>query len=324
MMRTRRFRDPAVTSSASRPDSIHRPVRLPTSRFATVRGLRLHMLTWGDSGLATAERPALVLAHGWMDVAASFQFLVDALRNERHVTALDWRGFGLTEPPAGVDTYWFPDYLGDLDAVLDELSPEQPVDLLGHSMGANVAMLYAGVRPERIRRLVNLEGFGLPNGPATLAPKRYAAWLEELKQPQRLRDYASVEEVAERLRRNNPRLTAERAAWLAPHWSRRDEATGRWVIQGDPAHKRANPVLYRAEEALACWARIAAPVLWVEGRQTDVAKYWGDRYPRAEFEARLNVVPRVERVILEDAGHMLHHDQPEQLAVHIERFFEAA
>lgn len=312
-----------MTASPFRPGKAYRPARLPTSLFETVRGLRLHLLTWGDRGLVTAQRPALVLAHGWMDVAASFQFLVDALRHERHVIALDWRGFGLTEPPAGTDTYWFPDYLADLDAVLDELSPGQPVDLLGHSMGANVAMLYAGIRPERVRRLVNLEGFGLPNGPATLAPKRYAAWLDELKQPQRLRDYASVNEVAERLRRNNPRLSAEHAAWLAPHWSRLDETTGRWVIQGDPAHKRANPALYRAEEALACWARITAPVLWVEGRQTDVAKYWGDRYPRSEFEARLKVVPTVERVILEDAGHMLHHDQPEQLAARIERFLQA-
>ncbi|MBA3599508.1 MAG: alpha/beta hydrolase [Methylibium sp.] len=323
-MRTRRFRDSAVTASASlRPDSTHRAARLSASRFETVRGLRQHMLTWGDPGLVTRQRPALVLAHGWMDVAASFHFLVDALQHERHVIALDWRGFGLSGTLPGSDTYWFPDYLGDLDALLDTVLPDQPVDLLGHSMGANVAMLYAGVRPERIRRLVNLEGFGLPDGPATLAPKRYAAWLDELRQPQRLRDYAGVDEVAERLRRNNPRLTAERAAWLAPHWSRRDEATGRWVIQGDPAHKRANPVLYRAEEALACWARITAPVLWVEGRQTDVAKYWGDRYPRNEFETRLKVVPKVERVILEDAGHMLHHDQPEQLAAHIERFLEA-
>ena len=113
-------------------------------------------------------------------------------------------------------------------------------------------------------------------------------------------------------------------SWLAPHWSRLDAASGRWVIQGDPAHKRANPVLYRAAEAVACWSQITAPVLWVEGRQTEVHKYWGERYPIAEFEERLKAVARIERVVLEEAGHMLHHDQPELLAAHIERFLSAA
>jgi pimeloyl-ACP methyl ester carboxylesterase len=101
------------------------------------------------------------MVHGWMDVGASYQFVVDALTTDRWVVAPDWRGFGLT-PSGGADSFWFPDYLADLDALLDLLSPDAPVDLVGHSMGGNVAMMYAGIRPERIRTLVNLEGFGLP------------------------------------------------------------------------------------------------------------------------------------------------------------------
>jgi pimeloyl-ACP methyl ester carboxylesterase len=293
----------------------------PSSLRLPVRGLDLHLQVWGESALAHAPTPPLVLLHGWMDIGASFQFMVEALNAPRRVIAPDWRGFGRSNR-SGSDSYWFADYLGDLDALLDHLSPGQPVDLLGHSMGGNIAMLYAGVRPQRVRRLINLEGFGLPQTRPEEAPERYARWLDELREPQRLRDYASLAEVAERLRRNNPRLTAERAAWLAPHWAREDGA-GRWVIEGDPAHKRANPVLYRAEEALACWARITAPVLWVEGRQTEVARHWGDRYPRSEFEQRLAVLQRCEQVVLEDAGHMLHHDQPGPLAVEIERFLAA-
>lgn len=286
-----------------------------------VRGLELHLQVWGEPASANASTPPLVLLHGWMDMGASFQFMVEALRTPRHVVAPDWRGFGRSDR-SGADSYWFADYLGDLDALLEQLSPGGPVDLLGHSMGGNIAMLYAGVRPHRVRRLINLEGFGLPASQPEEAPERYARWLDELPQPQTLRDYASLAEVAERLRRNNPRLSAARAAWLAPHWARED-AQGRWVIEGDPAHKRTNPVLYRAEEALACWARITAPVLWVEGRQTEVTRHWGDRYPRHEFEQRLAVLPRCERVVLEDAGHMLHHDQPEPLAAAIEAFLQA-
>nr|WP_297357211.1 alpha/beta hydrolase [uncultured Caldimonas sp.] len=294
--------------------------RPPKSGFLTVRGLRYHVQTWGQPGLATTERPALVMLHGWMDVGASFQFAVDALGADRYVIAPDWRGFGLTETPP-TDTYWFPDYLADLDALLDQLLPDQPIDLLGHSMGGNVAMLYAGIRPERVRRLINLEGFGLPDSRPAQAPKRYVQWLDDLKTPQQLRTYDSLAAVAERLRKNNPLLREDRAAWLARHWSRQDEQ-GQWAILGDPAHKRANPVLYRKEEALACWQRITAPVLWVEGDQTDVSKWWGDRYPRSDFETRLAVVPRLERHVLSPAGHMLHHDQPEALARHIEAFLD--
>jgi pimeloyl-ACP methyl ester carboxylesterase len=213
------------------PYAVRRPSR---SLFLDVRGLRQHVLQWGDASLATPQRPPLFMVHGWMDVAASFQFVVDELPSDRLVFALDWRGFGLSESPAA-DSYWFPDYLGDLDAVLDALAPGQPVDLLGHSMGGNVVMIYAGVRPDRIRRLVNLEGFGMPESRPHQAPKRYAQWLDELKQPVELRSYDSVQAVAERLRKTNPLLSDTRAAWLASHWSlRRDD--GRWHILGDPAH----------------------------------------------------------------------------------------
>jgi pimeloyl-ACP methyl ester carboxylesterase len=286
------------------------------------RKVQCQLREWGAASQSTPERPSLVLTHGWMDVGASFQFVVDELArlegDTRHVVALDWRGFG-GSTGGDVDAYWFHDYLGDLDAVLDALSPGTPVDLAGHSMGGNVVMNYAGVRPARVRRLVNLEGFGLPDMKPEQAPDRLAKWLDELKEAPSLRSYASVDEVAARLRGNNPRLSADKAEWLAPHWSER-RADGRWHILADPAHKLANPVAYRAAEIVASWRRIAAPVLWVEGADTDVAKYWGHRYPRAEFEERLAQAPRVERLLLEDCGHMLHHDQPAAVAARLRAF----
>jgi pimeloyl-ACP methyl ester carboxylesterase len=292
--------------------------RRAASRLHTLRGLRHHVLQWGDASLAGPDKPPLVMLHGWMDVGASFQFVVDAMADERLVWAPDWRGFGLSDTTPA-DTYWFPDYLGDLDALLDTLAPGQAVDLLGHSMGGNVAMLYAGVRPGRVRRLVNLEGFGMPQSQPHQAPKRYAQWLDELKTPPALRTYDGVDAVAERLRKTNPLLTAARAAWLAERWSR-PRADGRREILGDPLHKRINPALYQKPEVLECWKRIEAPVMWVEGDRTDAPKWWGDRYPRADFESRLAVLARVERHVLSPAGHMLHHDQPERLAELVEAF----
>jgi len=290
-----------------------------------VRGLRYHTWQWGGPELVRADRPPLVMVHGWMDVGASYQFLVDALARtegfDRWVIAPDWRGFGLTETPSA-DTYWFPDYLADLDALLDVLhgglTPNMPVDLLGHSMGGNVVMSYAGVRPDRVRSLTNLEGFGMPATRAEQAPKRLAQWLDELKTPQTLRSYGSVHEVAQRLQKNNPLLPADKAAWLAPHWSRVGD-DGRWHILGDPAHKRVNPVLYQVDEVLAAWKLITAPLLWAEGDQTDVSKWWGKRYPRSEFLTRLTHARPAHQVLLSPCGHMLHHDQPEALAEHLAR-----
>jgi pimeloyl-ACP methyl ester carboxylesterase len=305
----------------------YQPGHPGTSRFLTLRGLRHHLHEWGDAGVATPERPTLVMAHGWMDVGASFQFVVDALREvgdgPRHIVAPDWRGFGLTDA-SGSDSYWFPDYLGDLDALLSAISPDRPVDLLGHSMGGNVVMSYAGVRPLRVRRLVNLEGFGLPATTPQEAPARLAAWLDELVRPVALKDYGAIDEVAARLIANNPRLRPDRAAWLALHWARPD-AAGRWQILGDPAHKRTNPVLYRVEEILATWAAIAAPLLWVEGAQTEAERWWRGRYTRQEFDQRLTRVGSpVRRVTLADAAHMLHHDQPEALAQELKVFLDNA
>ena len=306
--------------------TVYAPRRGARSTFLRVRGLNYHLLTWGEPALASPARPPLVLLHGWMDVGASFQFVVDALATadgfERWVIAPDWRGFGLTAAPEA-DSYWFPDYLGDLDALLDAVLGaagwQGAVDLLGHSMGGNVAMSYAGVRPARVRRLVNLEGFGMPETKPQQAPRRLAQWLDELKAPQSLRPYDSLQAVAERLLQNDPLLTPDKAGWLAPHWSRQG-ADGRWHILGDPAHKRVNPVLYRKDEVLETWKLIAASVLWVEGDLTDIAKWWGHRYPRSDFEARLAVVPHLQQARLTPCGHMLHHDQPEALAAQLQRF----
>lgn len=292
-----------------------------------LRGLDYHLTVWGDASLAQAHRPALLLCHGYMDVGASFQFVVDALDAlegpTRLVLALDWRGYGQTRVPP-TDHYWFPDYLADLDALLDGRvagldARRQPIDLLGHSMGGNVVMHYAGVRPTRIRRLVNLEGFGMPRTEPDEAPRRLAQWLDELAEAAPLRSYDSADAVAARLRQTNPRLPEHKAAWLARQWARADD-TGRWHILGDPAHKRINPLLYRVEEVLAAWRRISAPVLWVDGDLTDLAQWWGQRYSLAEFDQRIAVVPQLQRERLSPCGHMLHHEQPEALASLLARF----
>jgi pimeloyl-ACP methyl ester carboxylesterase len=287
--------------------------RIPSqSLFVQARGLKHHVRVWGPS-----DAPRLWMVHGWMDVSASWQFVVDHLSRQWRVMAPDWRGFGLTDR-APADSYWFPDYLADFDALLDALEPESPIHLVAHSMGGTVAMTYAGVRPQRIRRLVSLEGFGLnPTDPGQ-APGRLAQWLDELQQPARFKDYDSLQAVADRLRQTNPRLTPARAAWLAEHWAVRN-AQARYELLGDPVHKRINPYLYRVDEANACWSSITAPVLLVGAR---TGTRWQALRNDPAYRARLGHVPELREVTIEDAGHMVHHDQPERIASLIEEFLD--
>lgn len=307
--------------------SMYKEKHSARSAFAPVRDLRYHCLHWDFGPLDPALAP-LVMVHGWMDVGASYQFVVDAFSPEflrgRRLIAPDWRGFGLTEVQC--DNFWFPDYLADLDFLLDALAPGQAVDLVGHSMGGNVVMAYAGIRPQRIRRLVNLEGFGLATTRPAQAPGRYAKWMDELKAMHAgvmgLKSYADAAGVAERLMKTNRRLPADKAQWLAQHWARPD-AQGRWHILGHAAHKVTSAQLYRWDEMAELWKRISAPVLAVEASDDSMAQWWKGSYTLDEYHQRLEqTVPDARVAVVQDAGHMLHHDQPAELARLLEQFLQ--
>jgi pimeloyl-ACP methyl ester carboxylesterase len=285
------------------------------SLFLDVRGLRYHVRRWPPPS-AHPGAPKMFLLHGWMDVSASFQFVVDALRGDWDVYAPDWRGYGLTEWGKS-DSYWFPDYIGDLDGLLEKLESEKAVNLIGHSLGGNVAAMYAGIRPHRVAKLVNLEGFGLAPTRPEQAPGRYARWLNELHEPPALRPYKDFAELAERLRKSNPGLSGEKARFLAQHWGR-DAGKDGVALRGDPAHKIVNPVLYRYEEVRACWQQVSAPVLWVDASESDTLKRLG--LSEAQHAERRSSFSKLEYVTVRDAGHMLHHDQPEEVARLIEAF----
>jgi len=289
------------------------------SEFVPIRNLQYHVQIWGEPA---PGRIPLVMVHGWMDVAASYQFVVDAFSQDHYVIAPDWRGYGKT-PAGGADNFWFPDYLADLDFLLDHYAPDGQVNLVGHSMGGNVVMLYGGVRPERIRRLVNLEGFGMPATAPAQAPGRYAKWMDELKALHRgemdLRAYEMVSGVARRLMKTNPRLSADKAEWLARHWAA-ENIDGSWSILGDPAHKITNANLYKVDEVMEIYKRLTMPVLAVEASDNSLGLWWKGAYTLEQYHERLKVVPNVEIARIDDAGHMMHHDQPAELAALIERF----
>lgn len=281
------------------------------SQLLDVRDTRYHVREWGRAGA-----PRLFMLHGWGDVAASFQFVVDALAGDWHVIAPDWRGFGLSARNGGC--YWFADYLADLDALLAHYSPDRPVRLVGHSMGGNVACLYAGVRPDRVARLAALDAFGLPDRPPQDAPERLRTWLEQVAAPPAARGYASLDAFAQRLMSDNPRLTAARAAFLAQHLSVADPAGGVRSAT-DPAHRIVNPVLYRRAEAESCWREIRAPVLWVVQATPDWRRAVG--LGDDVYDAARRCFRDFREVAIADSGHNFHHDQPERVAATLEAFF---
>jgi len=317
--------------------TVQRPSR---SEHVHVRHMQYHLRRWGQP---QAGQTPMFMLHGYMDVSASWQFVVDAMAQDRLIVAPDWRGFGLTRPahrpdplPAGhygdTDHYVFADYLADLESLIEHLNAElgrpidAPVDLVGHSMGANASLMYAGARPARVRRLVSLDGFGMPARPAQQAPQHLSRWIDDLKGYYRgdkdIAPYPSVEAVARRLMKTNPLLPEDRALWLARHWAT-EQPDGSWTILGHAAHKIGSFQLYRLEEVLALFAAITAPVLAAEA-ETDSLGLWypGGEHSRAEYHRRLQHIPHCRTAVVAQAGHMLHHDQPQAVARLIEAFVD--
>jgi len=245
----------------------------------------------------------------------SFQFVIDQLPDDWEIYAPDWRGYGRSDFTSE-DSYWFYDYIGDLDALAQTYSPNEPLNLVGHSMGGNICTLYAGIRPERVRRLVNLEGMGLRETDPGDAPERIAKWLKELNKPPRFADYGTMADVAARLQRNNPRLSDDKAAFMAEHWAAPTDS-GRVELRSDPAHKLTNPYQYRVDETLAIWEAITAPMLLV------VSEHRSDWHEFTKSEAYGDRLKRIENLIqmeIKEAGHMMHHDQPAVVADMIREF----
>ena len=297
------------TASHRRPEVTYRPVRPGRHATIPIRGLDHHLIRWGPD----SDDPVLLL-HGHADCAATFQFVADEIDPSLPLAAIDWRGFGdSARSPAG---YWFPDYFADLEQLVDTLCPRRPARIVGHSMGANVAMVYAGVRPARVRALVNLEGFGLPRTVPAQAPARLGQWLDELRLPPEPADYTSLAELASRVAKRNPRLSPERAQYIAACWST-PRSGGGVRLRTDPAHRRTNPYLYRREEMEACWRAIEAHVLLVVGAASELVPRLLPEGGPESFRSSIRHLT-VERVA--DAGHMLHHDAPRAVARLIEAF----
>ena len=299
--------DPARMSGGQAAPLFHKP---SVTEQVPVRGLTYSVRRWGP-----ADAPQVFLLHGWMDSSPTFQFVVDALCHDWQVIAPDWRGFGGSTWLG--HSYWFPDYYADLEALLAHYAPAGPVRLVGHSMGAAVAGVYAGLRPERVGRLAMLDFLGLKPAPEADSPFQLRKWLDAQATAPRLPTHADHAAFVRRLRMVNPRLTMARADFLARHVGR---AAGddRVEMACDPWHKVSSPFVYRIEDVMACWRQVRAPTLMLLAEHG----YVNDRFADDpdELQRRFDCFADLQVVTIADAGHNLQHDQPEQVAAALEAF----
>lgn len=276
--------------------------------MTTLGGLTLNVLEAGAE-----HEHTLLLIHGFLDCAWTWEPLLEhGLGARFHVLAPDLRGHGDSDRVGAGGYYHFFDYLPDLAAVVEQLAPGR-LSVVGHSMGGTLAGYFAGLWPERVSRLVLLEGLGPPED-STALPDRVRGWVDGWQRrlaapPKR---YPSVEAAEERMMAFDPLLDAARARRLAELSTRR-LPDGQLEFKHDPLHLTRGPHAFRVEAAAELWARVTCPVLYVEGAASSY-RAMGD-----ELDRRLAHFSHIERRLLPAAGHMMQRHAPAALAELITR-----
>jgi pimeloyl-ACP methyl ester carboxylesterase len=280
----------------------------PASHTYFSQRLRLHYVDWGNE-----QAPPLLLVHGGRDHCRNWDWVVEALRSDYHILAPDLRGHGDSQWMIG-GNYSLVDYVYDIAQLVHQRALT-PLTIIGHSMGGHISLQYAGVYPDNVAKLISIEGIGPP--PAMLkrragtAPQqRMRQWVQQLRElAARLpRRYSSLEEATERMREANPRLTPEQARHLTIHGANQNEdGTYSWKFDN---YVRANsPYFFNADEMYELWSKIACPTLLVHGTES-----WAGN---PEQDGRLEHFQNARAVVVEKAGHWVHHDQ-------LERFVQLA
>lgn len=281
-----------------------------TNSFISQR-LRLNYVDWGN-----ADAPPLLLVHGGRDHARSWDWVAEKLRHYWHVIAPDLRGHG--------DSAWSPDgnyemsaFVYDLAQLIHQLALP-PVSIVAHSMGGNIATRYAGLFPEKVAKLVNIEGLGM--SPQMQAERdalgignRFRTWIEDKRKaagrtPKR---YATIEEAFARMKAENAYLTDEQARHLTVHGISRNE-DGTWSWKFDNYLNIWAMFDMPREDLLAIWQAISCPMLLLYGE-----KSWASN---PEKDGRIEHFPTAKVIEYENAGHWLHHDQFERFMSDVKAF----
>ena len=278
-----------------------------------VQGLKIRCHEWGEPG-----GEPIVLIHGFLDQAQSWRPFVEAMRKQAKyplwIVAPDCRGHGDSDWVGAGGYYHFPDYVYDLDCVIRALGVAH-FKLVGHSMGGSISFLYSGTFPTRVTKLVLIEGLGPIGAEFSEAPKRMEKWINEVRERGRhhFREHPAAAAGARQLQQTNPNLNNELAMELALS-GMKQSPNGKWIWKFDPLHRTTSPQPFYSAQAIAFLRRIDCPVLLVEGQNSHQTQ-------RPDKQQRMDALKHKQLVKIDDAGHMVHQDNPEALAKVVGDFF---
>jgi pimeloyl-ACP methyl ester carboxylesterase len=285
----------------------------PASHTYFSQRLRLHYVDWGNP-----DGPPLLLLHGGRDHCRNWDWVAEALRDDWHVLAPDLRGHGDSQwSPDG--SYWMAGYLYDV-AQLVHQQGLAPVTIIAHSLGGVIALRYAGIYPDAVKKLVAIEGLGPPPARLKEREKDIATRMDEWIREQRTlsgrlaRKYASIEDAFKRMQDENPHLTAEQARRLTVHGVNQNE-DGTYSWKFDNYVRAWAPYDMRGRDIQLLWSRIACPTLLLYGTES-----WAGN---PEDDGRARHFRHAQVVGVERAGHWLHHDRLDEF-LRIVRGFLAA
>jgi pimeloyl-ACP methyl ester carboxylesterase len=280
----------------------------PVSHYFYSHRLKLQFWDWGQDG-----KPALLLVHGGLDHARNWDWVARSLREHFHVYAMDLRGHGNSAWAPG-SSYSIPEFLLDIAALIDVLGGG-PIDMIGHSLGGILTLLYAGVYPDRVRKAISIEGIGLPPSHPVHnpAPDRMRAWIERVRkiEDRHHHTYPTLESAVARMKEANPHLSDEVARHLTLHgtnWS----AGGSLSWKFDNYVRGLPPFGHSIADLTATFERITCPVLVFWGMESWLPDPESDERAKAIRDHRIIKVP--------GAGHWLHHDQLDVFLAESQRF----
>lgn len=276
------------------------PPLCPSSHFYTSLRTRLHYVDWGNP-----SAPTLILLHGAMDHARSWDWTAKLLAQNYHVIAPDLRGHG-DSGWSRQGSYLTADFVYDLAQLMDQVGRDK-VTLVGHSLGGAIVLRYTGLFPDRVERVVAIEGLGLSpdrlkEKAALPMPDQWGEWIADRRASARRspRHYATIEAAVGRMQERNNHLSAEQALHLTSHGVNRNE-DGSYGWKFDPDLRIQPPENVSEVELPQFWSRIACPVLLCLGLDSWASNPMRDGRMAHFKDARL--------VEFADAGHWLHHDQ---------------
>ena len=283
----------------------------PTSHIYFSQRLRLHYVDWGNE-----EAPPMLLIHGGRDHCRNWDWVAEAFRDDYHIIAPDLRGHGDSQWLLG-GSYEHVDYVYDIAQLLHQRD-HTPVTVIGHSLGGSISLLYTGLYPETVTKLVSIEGMGPP--PEVFESRvnqpiedRLHAWVKDLRHisgriPRR---YKSLEDAYERMQTENPHLTEARARHLTIHGSTQNE-DGTFSWKFDNYVRAFPPVGLPQAEQYALNRRITCPTLLFRGTES-----WASD---PETDGRAEYFQDVRVANVQGAGHWVHHDQLDEFVVRTRAF----